>query len=134
MMYVTKWELNGELFTLDELVHKSQLPKRILAERLKSGWDVDVAVLTPVEPKMISHEAANLYANGSIDIYFTAYIPCVFQEMQPALNKVYTAEPHCAGYVKQKAKLYYTIVLESGKTLIVYPGEFVQANCTAEAA
>lgn len=133
-MYVNKWELNGELLTLEELAHRSQLPKRTLAERLKSGWDVDVAVLTPAEPKMISYEAADLYANGSIDVYFSAFIPGVFQEMQPELNKIYTATPHCAGHAKQKAKLYYTIALDSGKPLIVYPGEFEQCNDTAVAA
>ena len=135
MMYVSKWDLNGEQFTLDELVNMSNnIPKRTLAERLNNGWDVEVAIQTPATPKMISQDAADLYASGSIDVCFTSYIPGVLQQMQPVLNKVYTAEPHCAGRVKQKAKLYYTITLDNGKTLIVYPGEFVQVNCPAKAA
>ena len=130
MMYVTKWELDGQMYSLEELtnISKCQVPKRVLADRLKNGWDVKIALSTPAEPLMISRDAANLYASGSIAICFTADIPGVFQELQPELNKIYIAEPHCAGHTKQKAKLYYTITLENGKPLIVYPGEFVQVG------
>lgn len=134
MSYILKWELHGCTYTTDELVKLSGIPRRTLANRLANGWDVLAAVTTPVAPKLISYNAAEHYENGPIDVVFTEHISGVFAHMQPVLFKRYTAHPHCASNDKLKAKLYYTITLDSGKPLIVYPGEFVTVGNTASAA
>ena len=117
------YDYNERTYTLNELMEHSLVSDRILAERLKNGWDVDVALKTPDPQKLIDSFDPARYACGNIDIMFDDHVAGVFPKMQPVLGKVYSAEPHYqAG--KQKAKLYYIIRLESDKPLIVYPGEF----------
>jgi len=43
----SRWPYGGLSFTLDELVRLSGLPRRVIKERLKQGWTVEAAVLTP---------------------------------------------------------------------------------------
>lgn len=131
MSNVKKWELNGTFYTTNQLVEMSEVDKSTLSKRLRDGWDVDTAIHTPVQLHKVCPAAPKLYSQGSIDVVFTEYIPGVFREMQPVLNKVYAAEPHCASSHKHKAKLYYIITLDNGKPLIVYPGEFKQVNASA---
>lgn len=134
MSNVKKWELYGTSFNADELASLSGLPPSVIAARLRDGWDVDAAVTTPVKQNLICQDAAKMYACGTANIRFTEHISGVFQEMQPTLNKIYIAEPYCAGNNKQKAKIYFIITLENGKKLIVYPGEFEWLGSTAAAA
>lgn len=134
MSNVKKWNWNDKYYTTSELVEISGLPKSTLATRLRNGWDVATAMNTPVKTKLICASAPEQYAKGTVEIMFFETIPGVFQEMQPTLNKVYTAKPYCAGSDKLKAKLYYIITLDNGKPLIVYPGEFEWAGNTAAAA
>ena len=117
------YEYNGKEHTLDELAGFSHLPKHVLANRLKNGWDVAAAINEPDQAKIVDSFKPEMYDNGNIDIFFTRHIAGVFQEMQPELGKIYSAEPHYQKG-KMKAKLYYIIWLDDHKPLIVYPGEF----------
>ena len=134
MSYILQWNYRGNTYTTDELAKLCGKPRRILADRLANGWEVEAAVSVPVAPKMIMLSAAEHYENGPINIVFTEHISGVFAHMQPVLHKQYTAHPHCASNDKHKAKLYYTIVLDNGKPLIVYPGEFVAIGGVTAAA
>lgn len=134
MSNVKKWTLNGSSYTTDELVALSGKPYSVISSRLRDGWEVEAAVTTPVKSNIITYDAAEMYGHGAVQIRFTEHIPGVFQEMQPTLNKIYSAEPYCAASTKQKAKLYYIITLENKKPLIVYPGEFEWLGSAAAAA
>lgn len=125
---------NGEQHTLTSLQKLSSVSRRTLSDRLANGWDVEKAVNTPRQNEAHKTCPPEMYANGNIDIIFEKHIPGVFMEMQPVLDKVYSAEPHRTFSSSKKSKLYYIIKLEDGKPLIVYPEEFQWVKPAADAA
>lgn len=125
---------NGEQHTLTSLQKLSSVSCRTLSDRLANGWDVEKAVTTPRQNEARNGCPPEMYENGNIDIVFEKHIPGVFMEMQPVLDRIYSAEPHRAIGHSMKSKLYYIIKLDGGKPLIVYPEEFQWVKPAADAA
>lgn len=129
-----KYFYNGTYHSVSSLERLSGISRTTLTDRLQSGWPVELAIMTPPQKNQVNDLPPEMYKEGNIDIVFTEPIPGVFKEMQPTLNKVYAAEPHCPGHKQLKSKLYYIITLDNGKPLIVYPNEFKWLGNTTDRA
>ena len=114
------YEYEGCMRSATELATISGINAEVIRRRLNSGWSVEKAISTPVKqmPARIEKEEERF------NVIFTEPVPEVFQELQPKLNKVYVATLHSTSHRKCSNRDFYTITLESGKSLIVYPGEF----------
>lgn len=119
-----KYCYNGEYYTVADLSRLTGLSISSLYNRLKSGWNVEDAVETPVE-ECCTQTLEERWRGKTLSILFHEPIPEVFSEMQPMLEKVYIAIPSIHNGGKEHGgKQHFVITLDNGKPLIVYPGEF----------
>lgn len=106
---------------LAELEALFGVPREAIRARIKSGWSVEAAAETPITtPSPIEAK----WIGKVLEIKFLRPIPQVFRSMQPNLATTYIAYPHQNPGQRQKAKLFFTIRLENGLPLIVYPEDF----------
>ena len=122
------FEYNGVHYTAAELSELSGIKTAIIRQRINSGWTVKKAVTTPTKktpPRTAKREE-------KYRVVFTRPVPEVFKEMQPRLNKVYIAVQHEGHSSKKTNRSFYTITLENGKNLIVYPDEFINLGAAAD--
>lgn len=126
-----KYEYNGTVCTLTELIQFSSVSQKTLSKRLANGWDVKQAVETPTT---IGTYARQTEKQEEIQIIFSAPVPNVFAQMQPVIGKIYTAKVHICNRRAQMCKYFYTINLAPGRPLIVYDGEFKIINPAAAKA
>lgn len=112
-------EYQGRPWTLVELSNINNIPVSTINNRLINGWDIEKAISEPVKrgtPRPLPLE----FRNGNIvEVIFTQRIG-VFAHMHPILFKPYVITPHVSIYMNP----VYTIRLENGKDLIVYPEEY----------
>ena len=119
-----KYVYNGNTYNLTELARVTGKPKSTLGYRLSSGMSVEEAVGCPNQNNTgWKPKTTNCL---QFRVVFRCWIPGVFDWMQPRLNKVYIATQFVPDVDRNEVNsVYYTIQLENGKTLIVYPKEFV---------
>lgn len=114
-------EYQGKLVTLNELSAMHGVPVTCINNRLRNGWDIEVAIREPVSPTKQLKPLPEMFADGKVvEVVFTSHIPGVFSHMQPRLMKKYrliALQSMCKDPI-------FTITLENGKPLIVYPEEF----------
>ena len=114
-------EYQGQLVTLNDLSAMYGVPVTCINNRLRNGWDIEVAIREPVSPTKQLKPLPDMFADGkTVEVVFREHIPGVFSHMQPKLMKRYrliALQSMCKDPI-------YTIELENGKTLIVYPEEF----------
>lgn len=123
------YEYKGGAYCLAELERISGISASVIRNRIKNHWPIEAAVDTPMQND--EPEIDPRWQGKDLEIRFMEPIFQVFKEMQPTLGKSYIAHPKNERYKNNKSKMYYTITLESGKPLIVYPSEF---EIIAEAA
>ena len=123
-------EYNGIFYTLQELSEMHGIPMTTINNRLRNGWPVEKAVSEP-RPEKKQKKTPPEFENGNVvEVIFTEPIGSVFERMQPILGKKYVL----TAYPTVQAEPIFSIRLENGLPLIVYPGEFEVVNqCFANA-
>lgn len=115
---------NGNTYSLTELAKITGRSMSTLSYRLASGMTVEEAVGRPNQNS--TKKKPSQPSRPQFRIVFRCWVPGVFDWMQPRLNKVYIATQFVPNVDRNEVNsVYYTIQLENGKTLIVYPKEFV---------
>lgn len=126
-MRAKKVEYKGEETTIGELSKMSGVPSALIHNRLKYGWSVEDSVLPPQKPSnsVRKQPLMSEFENGNIvEAVFRTPVS-VYPHMRPKLNKRYVVTAHTA---LKSSSPTYTITLENGKILIVYPEEFEIVN------
>ena len=116
---------NGVEYTLSELARLSGMRRDTIQHRLKIGCTIEEALEIPLGslhslPALCSEDIGK-----QVTIVFKSPPP-VLASMQPILGKKYTATicgTVCSDVLR---RVFYTILLDNGKTLVTYPGEFEQ--------
>lgn len=112
----------GKNYTLSELAELSQIHHETLRHRLEYGMSVEEAIA--LAHGRIPHPKPEDIGK-QVPIVFQCPVPSVHEHMQPTLGKQYIATLHGKRTkTNQLCKVFYTITLENGKSLITYPGEF----------
>ena len=121
-------EYQGKKMTVAELSRMSGIPAAMIHNRLNYGWSVEAAISAPHKqsgparmPLLPEFENGNI-----VEAVFRVPIG-VYPHMRPKLNKRYIVAAHAT---LKNSSPTYTITLESGKLLIVYPYEFEIVNVT----
>lgn len=116
------FEYQGKETTVAELSQMSGVPAAKIHNRLNYGWSVEAAISAPHKqggsarmPLLPEFENGNI-----VEVVFRQPVG-VYSHMRPKLNKRYIATAHTSLH---NASPTYTITLENGKLLIVYPDEF----------
>lgn len=116
------FEYQGEEVTVAQLSRMSGVPAATIHNRLNYGWSVEAAISTSHKqgdsvrmPLLPEFEDGNI-----VEVVFRQPVG-VYSHMRPKLNKRYIATAHTSLH---NASPTYTITLENGKLLIVYPDEF----------
>ena len=111
----------GTMKTVAELREISQVSDTTIRQRIADGWSVESAVDTPAHRSIKKQQDGRRFVN----VIFVSTIANVFPKMQPTLGKIYRAEFHPT---KRSSRQFYSIKLENGLPLIVYPGEFIEIS------
>lgn len=114
-------EYKGKMCTLIELSKIHGVPVTAINNRLSRGWDIERAISEPAQQKKLTKLPPEFADGNIVEAIFMHPIPQVFAHMQPRLNKRYTVTAHTSTV---QMTIVYTITLENGKQLIVYPNEF----------
>lgn len=113
----------GEYYGIAELSRMSGKSPSLIRGRLMRGWSIEDAVDMPEAGT--ENQVAECWRGKRLCVVFRESLVNVFPAMQPVLGVTYTANP---GQKSEKRKSgykeYFVIMLENGKPLIVYPGEF----------
>lgn len=120
-------DYKGKMRTLMELSEIHGVPITAINNRLSRGWDVERAISEPAQQKKLTKLPPEFADGNIVEAIFTHSIPQVFAHMQPRLNKRYVVTAHASTV---QMAIVYTITLENGKQLIVYPNEFTVVSVT----
>ena len=116
-----RFEYKGELLTLSQLSAINGVPTTSINNRMMNGWDIEDAITLPVTPSKQLRPLPAMFAEGRVvEVIFRNYIPGVYNHMQPKLMKRY----RLVALPSKARDPIFTIELENGKPLIVYPNEF----------
>jgi hypothetical protein len=97
------------------------VPITAINNRLARGWDIERAITEPAQQKKVEKLPPEFTNGNIVKAIFTHPLSQVFQHMQPRLNKPYIVTAHASTV---QMAVVYSITLENGKPLIVYPNEF----------
>lgn len=124
-------EYQGKETTIAELSQISGVPTVMIHNRLHHGWSVEDAISPPhKQGNIVRMPLLSEFENGNIvEAVFRQPIG-VYTHMRPRLNKPYVVTAHTT---LRNASPTYTITLENGKILIVYPEEFEIVKVTQPA-
>lgn len=122
------FEYQGKETTVAELSQMSGVPAAKIHNRLNYGWPVEAAISEPNKqggparmPLLPEFENGNI-----VEVVFRQPVG-VYTHMRPKLNKRYIVTAHTG---LKNSSPTYTITLENGKILIVYPYEFEIVSVT----
>lgn len=128
-----KYTYRGNEYTLAALAALAGKSKSTLLYRLASGMTIEEAVDRPNQNSVRKRPVEE--GRPQFRIVFQCWVPGVFDRMQPRLNKVYVATQFIPeGGCGETNREYYTIPLENGKNLIVYPNEFINLGAITDVA
>lgn len=116
-------EYHGKMCTLNELSMIHGVPVSSINNRLRYGWDIETAISKPVKRAPVAPLPVEFQNENIVEVVFRERIG-VFNHMQPRLNKRYILTAHTSAHMNP----VYTITLENGKILIVYPEEYEIVN------
>lgn len=113
----------GEKYDLSELSRLGGKSPALIYRRLRHGWSVEDAVDVPAQEE--DSAIPKCWKGKSLRVVFREAVKGVYPVMQPRRGAVYIARPggSCGGKACG-TRLYFVVMLENGKPLIVYPGEF----------
>ena len=116
------FEYQGKKVTVAELSRMSGVPAATIHNRLNYGWSIEAAISAPhKQGGSVRMPLLPEFENGNIvEVVFRQPVG-VYSHMRPKLNKRYIVTAHTSLH---NASPTYTITLENGKLLIVYPDEF----------
>ena len=115
----------GEMLTLSELSALHGVPASTINNRLTRGWDIEEAITVPGRKGTIAPLPPEFKDGNIVEVVFRRPLG-VFAHMQPRLNKRYVVTAHASIH----ANPVFTITLENGKRLIVYPEEYEIVSVT----
>ena len=119
-----EYELNGVSYTLQQLSDMHGIPITTINNRIRNGWPIERAISEP-RPESKKKKVPPEFENGGVvEVVFRTPIPSVYTNMQPIIGKKYVMR----AYPTVQAEPIFSIQLENGLPLIVYPGEFEIVN------
>lgn len=126
------FEYQGKRTTVAELSRMSGVPAATIHNRLNCGWSVDATISVPHKQGVVARmPLLPEFENENIVEAVFRQAVGVYEHMRPKLNKRYIVTAHAK---MNNASPTYTITLESGKLLIVYPHEFEIVSVTPRVA
>lgn len=122
------YEYRGRECTITELSQIAHLHRDTIRRRLDQGLTIEQILDEALRPKEFALNKEDI--GKKVPIVFTEPLP-VYDSMQPILGKRYIATICGQSGDVATSRIFFLIVLDNGKKLITYPGEFelVETSC-----